>query len=166
MAYVMNFTHLGDDQQNGKTLLTARVEVDSSVHMEHIAEVLEVGVEEIRAYNEHFIQQVVPQTGRNEIVLPYQLAMRYLEKEEEVFRLAREKALLQPVYEKKNITVYHKVRSGETISTIARKHSVTIAQIRAWNRLSSKKPVYAGQRLVIHKIQWVKTQPVGASAAQ
>lgn len=166
MAYVMNFTHLGDDRQNGRTLLTARVEVDSSVHMEHIAQVLEVGVEEIKAYNEHFIRQVVPQSGKNEIVLPYQLAMRYLEKEEEVFRLAREKALLEPVFEKKNITVYHKVRSGETISTVARKHGVTIAQIRAWNRLSSKKPVYAGQRLVIHKTQWVKTQPVGTAAAQ
>ena len=45
---------------------------------------------------------------------------------------------------------YHKIRSGETLSTIARKYGVTVNQIKNWNGMSSTR-INAGKRLKIYK---------------
>ena len=44
----------------------------------------------------------------------------------------------------------YKVKSGQTLLSIADDHGVTIDQLRHWNRLKSSK-IRSGQRLVIHK---------------
>jgi membrane-bound lytic murein transglycosylase D len=46
--------------------------------------------------------------------------------------------------------IYHTVRRGETLGTIARKHKVGISQLKKWNKLRSDK-IRQGQRLVIVK---------------
>ena len=46
--------------------------------------------------------------------------------------------------------IYHKIRSGETLSTIARKYGVTVNQIKNWNGMSSTR-INAGKRLKIYK---------------
>jgi len=46
--------------------------------------------------------------------------------------------------------VYHVVRKGEALGTIARKHKVSISNLKKWNKLKSDK-IRAGQRLVIIK---------------
>jgi membrane-bound lytic murein transglycosylase D len=46
--------------------------------------------------------------------------------------------------------IYHTVKRGETLGTIARKHKVTISQIKKWNKLRGDK-IRQGQRLVIVK---------------
>ncbi|MFM7396013.1 MAG: LysM peptidoglycan-binding domain-containing protein [Gammaproteobacteria bacterium] len=45
----------------------------------------------------------------------------------------------------------HRVRSGETLSGIARRYGVTVSQLLAWNDLSSKNMLRVGQRLVIRR---------------
>jgi len=47
--------------------------------------------------------------------------------------------------------VTHKVRSGETLWDIARRHNVTIAQLQKWNNLSDPSAVRAGTTLKIVK---------------
>jgi len=46
--------------------------------------------------------------------------------------------------------IYHTVKRGETLGTIARKHKVTISQVKKWNKLRSDK-IRQGQRLLIVK---------------
>ena len=48
-----------------------------------------------------------------------------------------------------NVT-YHRIRNGETLSTIARKYGVTVNQIKSWNGLRSTR-INAGKRLKIYK---------------
>lgn len=43
---------------------------------------------------------------------------------------------------------YHKIKKGETLSTIAKKHHVTVAQIKKWNHLRSDM-IHEGSRLKI-----------------
>jgi LysM repeat protein len=45
--------------------------------------------------------------------------------------------------------VTHRVRSGETLYSIARRYGVTIAQIVSWNGLSANRTLRIGQRLTI-----------------
>ncbi|HNK70320.1 MAG TPA: LysM peptidoglycan-binding domain-containing protein, partial [Flavobacteriales bacterium] len=44
----------------------------------------------------------------------------------------------------------HVVRRGESLGSIARKHRVSVGDLRAWNRLKSDR-LRAGQRLVVRK---------------
>lgn len=47
-------------------------------------------------------------------------------------------------------TVYHKIRSGETLTSIAKKYHVTVKQIKQWNHLRSDM-IRAGEKLKIKK---------------
>ena len=43
----------------------------------------------------------------------------------------------------------HRVRSGDTLSSIARRYGVTISQLTAWNGISAKSTLKVGQRITI-----------------
>jgi membrane-bound lytic murein transglycosylase D len=45
--------------------------------------------------------------------------------------------------------VYHRIRRGENLYSIARRYSVNVADLRDWNNVSGNK-IYAGQRLKIY----------------
>ncbi|MGR3812153.1 LysM peptidoglycan-binding domain-containing protein [Jiulongibacter sp. NS-SX5] len=57
-------------------------------------------------------------------------------------------AVEQPFhYEKKTVTRYHFVKNGENLTTIARKHGVTVKDMLSWNDLRSANKIMRGQRL-------------------
>ncbi|MCQ2272695.1 MAG: NlpC/P60 family protein [Bacteroidales bacterium] len=45
---------------------------------------------------------------------------------------------------------YHKVKKGETLSSISRKYHTTVANLKKWNKLRSDL-IREGQRLIVHK---------------
>jgi LysM repeat protein len=47
--------------------------------------------------------------------------------------------------------VTHRVRSGDTLSGIARRYGVTISQLVAWNDISKNSVLRVGQRLVVRR---------------
>ena len=44
----------------------------------------------------------------------------------------------------------HKVRKGETLGHIARKHGVTVRKLMSWNDLGRKRTIYPGQQLKLY----------------
>jgi membrane-bound lytic murein transglycosylase D len=56
----------------------------------------------------------------------------------------------------------HVVRRGESLGSIARKHHVTVSELRAWNHLRSDR-LRAGQRLVVRKAE-KRTAPMASAA--
>lgn len=58
--------------------------------------------------------------------------------------------VVQPVWETVSKTITHVVKSGETLSSIAKKHGVSITDIKKWNHMKSN-VVNKGQRLSIKK---------------
>ena len=50
-----------------------------------------------------------------------------------------------------NKSVTYRVRSGDTLWDIARRHQVTIAQLQQWNQLGDPSRVRPGTKLTIHK---------------
>jgi membrane-bound lytic murein transglycosylase D len=46
-------------------------------------------------------------------------------------------------------SIEHRIRSGESLSTIASKYGVTISQLKEWNNLSSNR-IYKGRKLIIY----------------
>ena len=53
-------------------------------------------------------------------------------------------------------TVIHRVKSGETLFSIARLYRTTVGSLKEWNRLRSNS-IRAGQRLTIHATRTVAT---------
>jgi len=45
----------------------------------------------------------------------------------------------------------YRVRAGDSLWTIARKHNVTVKQVSGWNKLDTDRPIRPGQKLVIYK---------------
>jgi LysM repeat protein len=48
-----------------------------------------------------------------------------------------------------NKRITHRVRSGETLSSIAKRYGVSIAQLVRWNDISANRVLRIGQRLII-----------------
>ena len=55
--------------------------------------------------------------------------------------------------------VYHRVRSGETLSTIARRHRTSVRKIMRANNLRRSNYIVAGKLLKIPKSGWVSSTP-------
>lgn len=78
-----------------------------------------------------------------------------VEKESEI--IENDNGLIQIVKTKKAETknIYHKIKRGESLAVIAKKHDVSVNQIKNWNNLSSNNLI-AGRNLVIKKTQYVE----------
>ena len=60
-----------------------------------------------------------------------------------------EKTTSQNIQKNSDSWVYHRIRRGETLSSIASRYRVDIGSLREWNDLSSNK-IYAGRKLKIY----------------
>lgn len=58
--------------------------------------------------------------------------------------------------------VQHRVKKGETLSAIANRYGVSVAQLRDWNRLPAKKQLQANQKLIVRLIDAVVKDAVAA----
>ena len=47
--------------------------------------------------------------------------------------------------------IYYKVRRGDNLWTIAKRHSVSVKKLAKWNRLSARKTLRPGKKLVIYR---------------
>lgn len=54
-----------------------------------------------------------------------------------------------PVKEAPAKTLYHQVRSGDTLFGIGRKYDVSVEELRKMNNLSQGKAIYPGQKLIV-----------------
>jgi len=132
------------------------ITVDQYVHLQQIADVLNVPVEEVRGLNPQFKQDIVPgQFKAYTVALPSVQATDFEVLKDSVYSYRPEEFLVHRKVVEPNggsaITkkIRHKVRKGETLASIASKHGVTSKQIRRWNRLRSNK-LRTGQLLVVN----------------
>ncbi|MCZ6671284.1 MAG: LysM peptidoglycan-binding domain-containing protein [Acidobacteria bacterium] len=64
-------------------------------------------------------------------------------------RVSASAAVSSPTY-KKGQRVRHRVRRGESLSTIARRYRTDVGSLCAWNQLSPTSIIYAGERLTVY----------------
>ena len=58
--------------------------------------------------------------------------------------------------------IYHRVRSGDTLSNIARRYSVSLSQIRTWNKMGRRSVVRKGEKLAIWTKKTARTRSVAS----
>lgn len=135
-------------------------QIKKNLHFEQIADNINIPIETLRALNPQYIQDIIPGNEKEYILqLPYNYTVPFVEKEQTIYAY-KDSIYFNPIVynnlkESKMMsqgqTIYHKVRSGETLGGIALKYRVSLSNLRRWNGLGNKSMIRIGQRLVIYK---------------
>lgn len=133
-----------------------------NLHFEQISENLDISVDELRQLNPQYLNNMIPASTNGYILkLPYTLTSAFIDKAEEIYKY-KDSIYFNPIvynkYHSSNSSstnagggsnkIYHKVRKGQTLASIAKRYGVTTAQLKRWNRLKSNY-VRVGQTLAI-----------------
>lgn len=141
------------------------------IHMSTIASLIDWTVDDIKTLNPIYKAQYIPVTQPNQCITgPLTKIGKLVSLEDSLYKLenslygssgkltplpvnniidSNEVALIEtPINPNNKEFIYHKVKSGETLSSIARKYNVTNSQITKLNRLRSTR-VERGQTLKI-----------------
>lgn len=141
---------LMDDCASDNKMLVS-VDVNSKVHLKHISAYLGVSVDSLLKFNPMYRQKVIDnELGKRNLFLPYDLAMVFMQLEDQIYHLAQ--TSISNNIQTKLITkiVYHKVKAGEKMASIALKYGCSSYEIKKWNRLKSYR-VYTGRKLKIRE---------------
>lgn len=148
-----------------RPVVTDSVHVTRRVHFQQISDVMDIPMEEIRALNPQYRLDVIPGDIKPyPLVLPSLQTMAYIANEDSIVNHNAEKysrrSVVEPAsensvsgsdsrgeYVDELVTMYHKVKRGETLSSIARRYGVTVKSIRKINKIG--KTVKRGKRLKI-----------------
>lgn len=153
-TYVMNYydKHNISPALARRPILTDTVHVNQRIHFQQIADVLNIPVEALRTLNPQYRQDVIPGNIREYVlILPTHQALSYVVSKDSIASHNAEKYAQRgrveisdgrtSVSEDGNYIItekiqYHKVRKGETFSSIARKYGVTVASIKKANGIT------------------------------
>ena len=137
-------------------LATDTIMVNRLLHFDQIVAVCDIDTETLRGLNPQYKENVIP--GKflpGSLRLPEDKIRDFILSGDSIYNYEREKYFsAEKVKELKNQAtnsgfVIHKIRSGESLSTIARRYRVTIAELKRWNGLRSSN-IVAGKTLKIY----------------
>jgi len=167
--YVMNYydKHNISPALAKKPIVTDTVHVTKRVHFEQISDVLGIPLEELQTLNPQYRTGLIPGDIRPySLVLPSLQVYAYLAHEDSIVnhnasQYARRDVVDPAVagsgsdsrgeYVEELVVKYHKVKKGQTLSSIAKMYGVTQASIRKANKIGKR--VRRGQKLRINTYQ-------------
>ena len=161
--YIMNYycDHNICPLQSTLPLATDTVMVNKMLHLQQVADVLNLDVTELRALNPQYKRDIIPGNVKPSVLkLPAAETYAFVSCEDTVYNHRAEDLLANCIAlnssfagEDKEMTtqerITHTVASGENLYIIANKYGVTAQQIRKWNGLRSNK-VARGKRLKLY----------------
>ena len=131
--------------------------VSQNLHFQQISDNIGIPMETLRDLNPQYLHDIIPGTEHTYILnLPHQYTLAYVDLQDSIYRY-KDSVFFNPVAVQRiketggsgEQRVIHKVRSGETLSSIASKHRTTVANIKRWNNLRSN-TIRVGQRIYIY----------------
>ena len=135
--------------------------VNRLLHFEQISEVIGIPVDELRNYNPQYVYNIIPGNERPYVLrIPYEYTSAFAENEKEIYAY-KDSIYFNPDIIKQiagrgtaapasGAQTIHRVRSGETLSTIANRYGVKINDLKYWNGIGKNNMIRAGQKLVVY----------------
>ena len=160
-AYTYHRQHGMEQKASRLPLATDTVTVNRLMHLDQVASTIGVSIDMLRALNPQYKMDIIPAVERPfPLVLPVNDVSRYLSSEGEILR--KDSLYLSHYLNPVNFDVTqktlstasqtYKVKSGDTLGGIARRHGVTVSQLVKWNGLkSANSTLRIGQRLEIYR---------------
>jgi membrane-bound lytic murein transglycosylase D len=131
-----------------------RVPIRGAIDLRVVGECVGLGLDEIRRLNPELRRLATPAGREHDVKVPRGSGLMLLDCLRSM-----------PAHERSMLRV-HTVTRGQSLSGIARAHSVRVSDLAAANGLSTGQPLAPGTRLVIPAGSRVKRQPTGASTLQ
>ena len=147
---------------------TDTIQVNRNLQCAQITKVWGIGMDEIKSLNPQYKKNIIPGDSKPQTLrLPINYISTFIDSQDTIYAhrsaelfknrrtvsVANTRSTARSSKGKSssqgNVT-YHRIRNGETLSTIARKYGVTVNQIKSWNGLRSTR-INAGKRLKIYK---------------
>lgn len=158
-AYTFHFHHNIVPAESALPLATDTVMVRRPMHFEQISSTIEMPCEVIRALNPQYKIDIIPATGKSyALTLPSGEVGRFLDNEEAinakdtVYLAQYLKPSSNPAKQVFALDSFsYKVKSGDTLSGIAKKHNVTVSQLMKWNNIKNSHTLRIGQKIEIYR---------------
>jgi membrane-bound lytic murein transglycosylase D len=126
------------------------VMITSKVSLKHISNVLGIAEDELQFLNPSIKKGIIPYTAKG---FPMNLPINYFAlfeaKKEEIMNDTSSVTITTPVVAAAPAVIYHKVKSGESLSRIGAKYNVSVTSVKKWNNLRSSN-LQVGQKLKIY----------------
>lgn len=158
MAYLMNFydyygiTPSLPVNYSPEQLTTVACNTECSFHV--LSEVLDITKEQLLAYNPELKKGNLPQhEDAYQLKLPVNKAYEYIEKEEAILLMSKERKETENVSITKADSpakIRYTVRRGDSLGSISNKFGCSIKELKSWNQLRSN-TIYPGQKLTVYK---------------
>ena len=142
------------DNNSNYFFRTDSVFISQKVSMHQISTALNVTEQKLMDLNPSYLHKIVPvvEGQKNYIYIPDSLVAKFLDREKEIYELAkkefesREKPL--PSLFSINSKVVYKIKYGDFLGKIANRFGVTVSQIKKWNNLKTDQ-IIENQKIII-----------------
>ncbi len=151
MIYVINHAedHNLVQEQPYYSIPASEIYVSQSVDLEKLSDLLNVCESDIKQLNPELRFGTIPTYANNyPLKIPGERLMFFHANRKEIMEAATSNKKEEVVSEK-GPYYYHKVRSGETLGSIAQRNAVKLSEIRSWNNIYHNR-IYPGQSLKIY----------------
>lgn len=136
------------------------VMVNQKVHLQQIADVLSLDIEEVKVLNPQYKKEVIPAYNKTyPLRLRHKDAIQFIVLKDSIYSHKRDSFFLPLLVYESQLTgtplpkgtsqkIYHTVKSGENLSVIAKKHKLSVDELKKMNNLRSNS-IKVKQRLVV-----------------
>lgn len=163
--YIMNYSddhYICPKESSVDFMSLDTIHVTNEVHFKQISEVLDIPIEDIRRYNPQFKRDIIPGNHKPyTLVLPANHMYAFISKSDEIMNydkdryLTHRKQTLTDQYggssiEGNVVNTYYRIKSGDTLGSIARRNRTTVGRLQRMNGMRSTK-LSIGRRLIVHQ---------------
>lgn len=140
---------------------TDTLQISRELHLQQVADLCDITIDELKSLNPQYKRNIIPgNTKPYTLRLPQTKIATFIDNQDtiynhrtaELFKNRKTVAVsnkIMPTVGNGTLS-YHTIRSGETLSTIAKRYGVKVSQLKDWNGLSSNR-IRAGKKLKIYK---------------
>lgn len=151
-------------------LTTDTIHVKQTISFQHISDLLDLPVEEIRFFNPSYKLDIIPYIEGKDYTLrlPVDALGAFVSNEKHIYAYITnlsEKDKKMPELVNQGGQITYKVKSGDYLGRIASRYGVTVNNIKKWNGLKNNN-LRIGQRLIIHSNIEKTTQVVSKTTTK
>nr|WP_321481335.1 transglycosylase SLT domain-containing protein [uncultured Bacteroides sp.] len=144
---------------------TDTIQVSHKLHFQQISDVCGISMKQLKSLNPQYRKQIIPGNIKPYTLrLPYGYIKSFINSQDTIYthranelfskrkvvNISNRKYTRSRHSTPKGKRTYHKIRRGESLSTIAEKYHVRVKDIRRWNNLRNNN-ITAGKSLKIYK---------------
>jgi len=146
---------------------TDTIMVNKQLHLQQVAEVLKISIEQLRETNPHYRRDIIP-AGDGEkypLLLPFDLTTKFIDHADSIYSYKNsfffnpeQKFMKPPKYEayktdepsiKGKEKVYYTVKNGDNLGYISNWFGVKVTDLKYWNNVY-RNMIRVGEKLVIY----------------